>query len=95
MGGSPRSGPNERPIGAIDPDERAARSSSARPAPRLGPARDLPPPSHGYFQQPNPDALVEPAPALHGVPHGLRYRPVRAGVHISRKELGRQAVAAL
>jgi isopenicillin N synthase-like dioxygenase len=51
--------------------------------------------SVGYFQQPNPDAVVEPAPALHGVPQGLRYRPVRAGVHISRKELGRHAVAAL
>jgi isopenicillin N synthase-like dioxygenase len=48
-----------------------------------------------YFQQPNPDALVEPAPDLRGVPAGLRYRPVRAGVHISRKELGHQAVAAL
>jgi isopenicillin N synthase-like dioxygenase len=51
--------------------------------------------SVGYVQQPNPDALVEPAPALHGVPQGLRYRPVRAGVHISRKEHGRHAVAAL
>jgi hypothetical protein len=51
--------------------------------------------SVAYFRQPDPDALVEPAPALHGVPQGLRYRPVRAGVHISRKELGRHAVAAL
>ncbi|CAO5155875.1 2OG-Fe(II) oxygenase [Frankia sp. AiPs1] len=49
--------------------------------------------SIAYFQQPNPDALIVPAlPPTSGRPD---YTPVRAGEHISRKELGYHTVAAL
>ncbi|HEX4247482.1 MAG TPA: 2OG-Fe(II) oxygenase family protein [Pseudonocardia sp.] len=48
-----------------------------------------------YFQQPNPDAVIAPAPALAGPGGGSRYRPVLAGAHVSRKELGHATLAAL
>ncbi len=39
-----------------------------------------------YFQQPDPACLIEPAQSL--AMSSTAYRPVRSGLHISRKELG-------
>jgi isopenicillin N synthase-like dioxygenase len=55
--------------------------------------------SVAYFQQPNPDAMVAPAERLAGQAAGAggreAPRPVSAGRHISRKELGQVTLDAL
>ncbi len=67
--------------------------SAAGPAPGIGRQ------SVAYFQQPNPDAMVAPAGQLAGqvANSGGRDtpRPVPAGRHISRKELGQVTLDAL
>ncbi len=57
-----------------------------------GAAADVGRHSVAYFQQPNPDAVVEPASPEWGE---SRFTPVIAGQHISRKELGYHTVEAL
>jgi isopenicillin N synthase-like dioxygenase len=51
--------------------------------------------SVAYFQQPNPDALVATAEQLAGAGGRETPRPVPAGRHISRKELGQVTLDAL
>ncbi|HEY1620605.1 MAG TPA: 2-oxoglutarate and iron-dependent oxygenase domain-containing protein [Streptosporangiaceae bacterium] len=51
--------------------------------------------SVAYFQQPNPDAIVAPAEQLAGAADREASRPVPAGRHISRKELGQVTLDAL
>ena len=73
----------------------ALRATPHRVMAPVGPAGRAGRQSIVYFQQPNPDALVAPAPALCAPGVESRYRPVLAGTHIARKELGHATVAAL
>lgn len=51
--------------------------------------------SIGFFQQPNPDLMIEPAPQLVTPSTPARYRPVHCGQHVMAKELRHQRTGAI
>jgi isopenicillin N synthase-like dioxygenase len=51
--------------------------------------------SVAYFQQPNPDVVVEPADPFKHREGAAKFTPVTAGRHVARKELGVSMVEAL
>jgi isopenicillin N synthase-like dioxygenase len=51
--------------------------------------------SVAYFQQPNPDVLVDVAEPFKDLEAAARFTPVTAGRHVARKELGVSTVEAL